>query len=124
MDKLAPLTDHQIPGTLNGDIVITPSEIGGGGAPTVYDVKLKTDNADFWLMDIHFQNGDPTKQINGVTMEVLIAIVIHRLESFQNGPFPDPDNLQAITHLKNALSYLQRRTKERLARGVEGKQTT
>lgn len=70
---------------------------------------------------IGFQNG-PIKEfgVNGVTQEALLAVVIDRLRSFQSGPFSCRDNAVALTHCEDALMWLQRRTRERIRRGVEG----
>ncbi len=72
-------------------------------------------------MIVLFQNG-PIKEVgvNGITQEVLLAIVIDRLRSFQAGPFACTDNQEALGHCERALSVLQRRTLARIARGVEG----
>lgn len=69
---------------------------------------------------ISFQNG-PVKEhgVNGVTNEALLAILIDRIE-FLNGKFHSADNDKALNHCKLALEALERRTKERMARGVEG----
>lgn len=71
--------------------------------------------------DIIFQNG-PIKEagVNGITQEALLAIVLDRLRSFQNGQFPSDDNAEAIEGCTKALAALQRRTLARIARGVEG----
>lgn len=68
-----------------------------------------------------FQNG-PIKEfgVNGVTQEALLAIVIDRLKSFQSGPFACEANAFALDHCKSALNELQKRTRARIARGVEG----
>jgi hypothetical protein len=73
------------------------------------------------LCHISFQNG-PIKEfgVNGVTQEALLAIVIDRLESFQAGPFACDDNAIAPWHCRIALDRLQKRTRARIARGVEG----
>lgn len=70
---------------------------------------------------ILFQNG-PIKEfgVNGVTQEALIAICIDRLREFQKGPFACKANQDAQQHLHDALYLLQQRTRERIARGVEG----
>jgi len=70
---------------------------------------------------ISFQNG-PIKEfgLNGITQEVLLAIVIDRLRSFQSGPFSCRENAIALTHCEEALMWLQRRTVARVKRGVEG----
>jgi hypothetical protein len=51
---------------------------------------------------------------------VLLAVVIHRLKTFQAGPLACPWNGAAVDHLEQALEALHTRTRERLARGVEG----
>lgn len=56
----------------------------------------------------------------GLTNEVLLAIVAHRLEAFQAGPFACEANLAALVKVRSAIHDLQSRTEERLDRGVEG----
>jgi len=73
------------------------------------------------LTQIQFQNGPINENgINGVTQEALIAICIDRLRSFQAGPFSCRENAIALTHLETALLWLQKRTLDRIQRGVEG----
>lgn len=70
---------------------------------------------------IIFQNGTfPEVGCNGVTIEALLAISIDRLEGFQRGAYPCPQNAIAIEHLQQALAALHDRTKQRIERGVEG----
>jgi len=70
---------------------------------------------------IHFQKGPINETgINGLTQEVLIAICIDRLQSFQAGPFACRENALALTKLEEAQHWLHHRTRERMARGVEG----
>ena len=70
---------------------------------------------------ILFQNG-PIKEagVNGVTHEALLRILIDRLECFQGGPYQCQDNGIALSHLRMALATLRQRTRERMARNVEG----
>jgi hypothetical protein len=58
--------------------------------------------------------------VNGVTQEVLLAIVIDRLRSFQQGPYSCRENALALTKCEEALHWLQQRTLDRMRRGVEG----
>ena len=58
---------------------------------------------------------------NGCHQEDLIAIVIDRLRSFQDGPYPCRENALALNKLEEALHWLNHRTKNRLRRDVEGK---
>jgi hypothetical protein len=70
---------------------------------------------------VTFQNG-PIKEagVNGTTQEVLLAILIDRLEGFQSGEFKNRDNAVALTHIETAKLWLHKRTMDRAARGVEG----
>lgn len=70
---------------------------------------------------VSFQKG-PVKEngVNGCHNEDLISIVIDRLQSFQNGEFSCRENAIAITKLEEALMWLNKRTADRKARGVEG----
>lgn len=72
---------------------------------------------------LHFQNG-PVKEdgngVNGLTHEVLLAILIDRIEGFQTGPWACPENALTLGYLRAALAQLHARTNAREARGVEG----
>ncbi len=121
------ITNHIVEGdSVNHQVTITVlDEPGAGGASHKYQITLPE---EFWTDEqiihrwvIFFQNG-PIKEhgVNGVTHEALLAIVIDRLRSFQAGPFPSEDNATALEHCEDALEYLQNRTRNRIARGVEG----
>ncbi|KKN04698.1 hypothetical protein LCGC14_1094710 [marine sediment metagenome] len=73
---------------------------------------------------IDFQAGPlDGKEPTGAFVETLIAIVIDRLTYYQNVTskrFRCRENSLAITHLQEALHWLDHRTKDREARGVEG----
>ena len=72
--------------------------------------------------DIHFQNGPIVEAgANGLTQEALLAICIDRLRSFQKGPYSCRDNACALTKMEEAQMWLQKRTLDRMRRGVEGK---
>lgn len=73
---------------------------------------------------ILFQNGPiPEAGVNGLTHEVLLAIVADRLRSFQEGPYKCKENACALTHVEEAMHWLQQRTIARMRRGVEGTHT-
>lgn len=57
---------------------------------------------------------------NGTTNEEVLAVLIDRL-NFLNGKFPCRENAIAITHIETALLWLNKRTADRMARNVEGK---
>lgn len=73
---------------------------------------------------ILFQNG-PINEVgvNGITQEVLLAIVADRLRSFQAGPYACRENAIALTKVEEAMHWLQQRTIARMRRGVEGTHT-
>lgn len=75
---------------------------------------------------IKFQNGPigvDGNGVNGLTHEVLLAILADRLRGFQSGPYACDENAQALAHIEGAQAVLQARTKARMARGVEGTHT-
>lgn len=125
------ITDHIVEGDLpqNQLTIEVTDEPGQGGANHRYEISgfdvSKNPSADpDWfpmLTYLFFQNG-PIKEfgLNGVTNEVLAAIVIDRLRSFQAGPFAGDYNARALEHFEQGLHWLQQRTVDRLKRGVEG----
>ena len=58
---------------------------------------------------------------DGTTNEEVLAVLIDRMQSLQ-AKFPCRENAIATTHLETALLWLEKRTSDRKARGVEGKQ--
>ncbi len=118
------ITDHIVEGdSANSQLKIAVTdEPGQGGACHAYEINTpESVQGDVFPVMIDFQNG-PIKEfgVNGVTHEALLAVVIDRLRSFQSGPYSCPDNAVALTHIEEALMWLQLRTRERIKRGVEG----
>lgn len=123
------ITTHKLPGLNDHLDILCMDEKGPGGANHEYQIHLMADpapespkiTADSWQQNISFQKG-PIKEagVNGISGEALVAIVIDRLESFQAGPFPCEENAEALRCMQEGLMWLQKRTKDRLARGVEG----
>ena len=122
------LTDHKV-NPANDTLTITVTDQpGSGGANHRYEIRgfstetnpSHDDRSDAEAV-ILFQNG-PINEVgvNGVTHEALLAIVADRLRSFQQGPFASRYNALALTHIEEAQNWLNRRTLERMRRGVEG----
>lgn len=63
-------------------------------------------------------NEDGTHE-NGTTLEAVISVCLERLMQLNNR-FPCRENSLAVTKLQEALMWLEARTKDRIARGVEG----
>jgi hypothetical protein len=74
-----------------------------------------------FIEKIPFAVEDPTlKTVNdGTTNEEVLAVLIDRLQ-YLNGKFPCRENAIVITKLEESLMWLNKRTRDRMARGVEG----
>lgn len=118
------LTSHKVNG-LNEELTILVTDSPGqGNACHAYEIRHVDPNnpeSGETVTGIKFQNG-PIKEfgINGISNEALLAIVEDRLLGFQSGPFACRDNAVALTKIQEALMWLQKRTLDRLRRGVEG----
>lgn len=64
-------------------------------------------------------DGERTES-NGCFVETVIAAALQRLEHYQGSKFRCRENALAITKLDEALHWLNARTADREARGVEG----
>jgi hypothetical protein len=111
------LTSHKI-NPVNDQIQIAVvDDKGAGGAHHQYSLTFPGGRETF----IGFQNGPIAEAgINGLTQEALLAIVEHRLECFQAGPYACRENAVALTHVQTAMLWLHKRTLDRMQRGVEG----
>jgi hypothetical protein len=122
------LHDHKVNPANDRLQILVADEPGAGGANHRYMItgfNTQT-NASYdgepedW-MTVLFQNGPINEAgVNGITHEVLLAIVADRLRSFQAGPYACKANACALTHIEEAMHWLQQRTLERMRRGVEG----
>lgn len=127
------LTDHIVSGDetvqLSIEVIDQP---GAGGANHQYRISghdlskhpayadINDEEIPTWDT-VCFQNGPINKSgVNGVTQEVLLAIIIDRLRSFQTGPVFCEENAIALTYCEEALMWLKRRTVARIKRGVMG----
>jgi hypothetical protein len=133
------LTDHKVNG-LNEALEITADGPGPGGASHKYNIIGSAEVVPNigprpFGVNLRFQNGPISKpeDMNGITNEALIAVVIDRMRGFQHernedgsfnfssrGKYACKENACALTHLEEALMWLQKRTRDRMARGVEG----
>lgn len=114
------LTSHKVNGCNEAISVSVLDEPGCGGACHEYRIAAETPNGGF-CFEIRFQNGPIAEAgVNGLTHEALLAVLEDRLVGFQSGPYATADNAEALSHIRGAMECLHRRTKERIARGVEG----
>ena len=68
---------------------------------------------------VHPQTGERMEP-NGCFVETVLAAAKGRLEFYNEGQFRCRENSLAITKIEEALHWLQSRTADREARGVEG----
>ena len=68
-----------------------------------------------------FPDGSLVTVNEGTTNEEVLKVLINRMGSLQ-AKFPCRENAIVTTHLETALLWLEKRTTDRKARGVEGKQ--
>lgn len=108
------------------DIYIN-DEKGNGGANhaySIYGVGIEKDGCDAGAFAvIQFQNGgrNTEESISGIIDTDLLEICRHRLQCFQAGQFSSRENAIALTHIEEALMWLNRRVEERADRKVLGK---
>lgn len=117
------ITSHKVNG-LNEAIRLTVEDTpGAGGASHEYlmVVGLRDTGACDYSIKVKFQNGPISEAgTNGISGEALLAIVEDRLKCFQAGPYACRENAIALTKIQEAMHWLHHRTRERVARGVEG----
>lgn len=117
------LTGHKVNGCNDEITIQVIDQPGHGGACHYYQASWPTREASATdsCYCINFQDG-PINQVgtNGLTHEVLLAILIDRLEGFQSGQYACQENADALIACQSAQTILKSRTEKRLARGVEG----
>lgn len=123
------LTSHKVNGLNDAIAVVVLDEPGDGGACHEYVLCIPNDavnqelNASL-VQRVTFQNGPIGEAgVNGFSQEALLAIVEDRLKGFQSGQYACRENAVALTKIQEAMMWLQKRTRERMARGVEGTHT-
>lgn len=106
----------------NNAITLTAvDEVGPGNANHKYSAEWDTRGQYIASQGINMQKG-AIKEVgrNGITDEVLLAIVLDRLRGFQAGEFSCRENALAITNIEQGMHWMNARTKDRMSRGVEG----
>lgn len=103
--------------------VCAVGERGNGGAYHEYDITYdKFNNGYISTHKIQFQNGarKENNSIHGVLDSDLLEIVRHRLQCFQQGDFATRENAIALTHIEEALLWMNKRVEDRIERNVLG----
>jgi len=121
------LTSHRVNGLNEALTIGVQDEPGQGNACHVYLIAWPLPDKPYGTSDvvgtcsIRFQNGPISESgVNGISNEALLAIVEDRLIGFQSGEYACRENAVALTKIQEALLWLGKRTRDRMARGVEG----
>jgi hypothetical protein len=114
------LHSHKVNGLNEALKIAVLDEPGQGNACHHYAIRVPLKDG-IGTVFIAFQNG-PIQEagVNGISNEALLAIVEDRLLGFQSGQYACRENALALTSLQEAMMWLQKRTRDRMARGVEG----
>ena len=116
MEKLSTIQKRE-----NLNNVYVTDEKGNGGANHEYLIRDYADDKKVYTV-IMMQNGARKLEdsIHGVLDTDLLEIVRHRLQCFQKGDFATRDNAVALTHIEEALMWMNRRVEDRIERNVLG----
>ena len=107
---------------------------GPGGAHHLYQVckhntgRISEEDGTFrtrpenMVLTVQMQYGGRSAagSISGAVDADLLEIVRDRLRDFQAGPYSCRENACALTHIEEALMWLNRRVEDRITRGVLG----
>lgn len=95
---------------------------GNGGAYHTYEVTPIVNNDCEPIAIIQFQNGarNMAGSVKGVLDVDLLEICRHRLQCFQKGEFATRENAIALTHIEEALLWMNKRVEDRVERKVLG----
>ena len=96
-------------------------ETGAGGACHLYETCINRGQYRSLTRTRFQKDAISVNGVNGTTNEAELAKIQHRLEGFMSGPFSHPKTAKALEHVKAAKACLEDRTRDRKARGVEGK---
>ena len=104
--------------------VFAVDEPGNGGANHEYAVSFigAVSKDDVKGVKIQFQHGARKDEnaIHGILDTDLLEIVRDRLKGFQNGDFATRENAIALTHIEEALLWMNKRVEDRAERNVLG----
>ena len=104
--------------------VYRADEPGAGGACHRYVVRQDKfcPHEEIVVAEIQFQHGPRNEDGStiGVLDNDLLEIVRDRLRAFQQGDFATRENACALTHIEEALMWMNKRVEDRAERNVLG----
>lgn len=111
------LTKMYPPTSPDGSYILVYGDQSEGGAYNNYKLFRVNSSGDVYNTGgVCFQDGPPeiidgVEHWNGVTMEDLLRLCAVRLEQFQAGKYPSPENAAALDHINKAIKQLEFRMK-------------
>ena len=95
------------------NIVRRGGDIGAGGAYHEYQILVL--GRDGYTINLNFQHGGRglDGSSTGIVNEDLLEICRDRLKSFQTGEYACRENAIALTHIEEALMWLDKRAQDR-----------
>lgn len=112
--------DHETNDT-NRQIKITADEVDPNNGNASHEYEIARTEGQLHFATLSFQHGPAAEYgVNGITNEVLLAIVADRLRCFQTSKYACRENALALTKIEEAAHWLEARTTARTRRGVEG----
>ena len=111
---------------LNRAVTIFAEEPEDEGAPARYSIRVALPpqlSSEVLAVELPFQRGAvgvDGSNVNGISDEALIEVLINRLKVYQAGKWAGETNGTALSHLEKALAALEDRTAKRRSAGVEG----
>jgi len=101
-------------------------EKGNGGAYHTYEIfgEVVTDSGLGSMLSVFIKFQDGSRRLSTSTSGILdvdlLEIVRHRLQCFQQGEFATRENAIALTHIEEALLWMNKRVEDRIERNVLG----
>lgn len=114
------IIEHVIDGKCANLQIDVEDTTGENGASNTFTVRYPSGK---FLANLTFQNGPIDSDgngVNGLQHEVLIAIILDRLRSFNKTSMACRENEICIERLESCLHWMKKRTLARIARSVEG----
>ena len=117
MEKLSTIQKRE-----NLNTVCAVGEKGNGGANHLYQISWRNNACEICRKEILFQDGarNTDDSIHGIIDTDLLEIVRHRLQCFQAGNYATRENAIALTHIEEALLWMNKRVEDRIERNVLG----
>jgi len=120
MENLSTIQKRNNLNTVCVDPVAGPG--GGHHKYAIFRAGSNPNTREMPLLEVQFQNGPRhgENSIDGVLDADLLEIVRYRLKTFQKSEYATSENACALTHIEEALMWMNKRAEDRAERNVLG----